>query len=134
MRRFAVLAVLLSGACLAGCSAGPDSGAADKAGGSSGVVVLRLGDAYTQDAGNLPALNYFAQQVEGLSDGALRIETAYAAAGLDRPDAEQEVARMVREGRLDLGYVGVEGWDELGVHSFAGLFAPLLVDDDALLN
>ena len=37
--------------------------------------------------------------------------------GLIGPDAEQEVARMVRDGKLDLGYVGAQGWDELGVKS-----------------
>ena len=29
---------------------------------------------------------------------------------------------------------GHHGWDELGVRSFDGLYAPLLIDDDPLLN
>jgi TRAP-type C4-dicarboxylate transport system substrate-binding protein len=128
------VAVSLSVVGLTGCSGTGESGAADKAGALGGVVVLQLGDADKQDAGDLPVLTYFADQVEEVSDGALRIDTTYAAAGADRPDAEQEVARMVRDGKFDLGYVGAQGWDELGVESFAGLFAPLLVDDDALLN
>jgi TRAP-type C4-dicarboxylate transport system substrate-binding protein len=128
------VSVLLSVVGLTACSAGGESSAADKVGGLGGVVVLQLGYADTQDAGDLPVLTYFAARVEELSDGALRIDTTYAAAGPDRPDAEQEVARMVRDGKLDLGYVGAQGWDELGVKSLAGLFAPLLVDDDALLN
>ena len=128
------VSVLLSVVGLTGCSAGGESSAADKVGALGGVVVLQLGDPDTQDAGDLPVLTYFADRVEELSDGALRVDTTYAAAGPDRPDAEQEVARMVRDGKLDLGYVGAQSWDELGVKSFAGLFAPLLVDDDALLN
>jgi TRAP-type transport system periplasmic protein len=135
MRLLAVFPVaLLLPVALTGCSANRDSPPADKVGASGGVVVLQLGDAEAQDAGDLPALRYFAHQVDELSGGTLRIDTIFAAAGGDRPDAEHEVARMVREGRLDLGYVGAQSWDGLGVKSFVGLFAPLLVDDDALLN
>jgi TRAP-type C4-dicarboxylate transport system substrate-binding protein len=138
MRLLTVLAVAVSlpVAGLMACSASRESRSADKAGGIGNVVVLRLGNADTPDGGDRQALTYFARQAEERSGGTLRIDTTYAAAGrgLQRPDAEQEVARMVREGELDLGYVGADGWDELGVRSFAGLFAPLLIDDDALLN
>lgn len=128
------VAVSLAVVTLAGCTSGREPRTADKAGGSAGVAVLRLGAADTQDGGDLPALAYFARQVEELSGGRLRIHTTWAAAGLHRRDAGQEVARMVREDKLDLGYVGAEGWDELGVVGLAGLFAPLLVDNDRLLN
>jgi TRAP-type C4-dicarboxylate transport system substrate-binding protein len=136
MRLLAVLAVAASlpVAGLAACSASRESRSADKAGALGDVVVLRLGDADNRDGGDLRVLTYLAHQAEELSGGTLRIDTTYAAAGVQRPDAEQEVARMVREGELDLGYVDADGWDELGVGSFAGLFAPLLIEDDALLN
>ena len=136
MRLLALLAVAVSlpVAGLVGCSAGRESRSADKAGGVGDVVVLQLGDADSQDSGDFQVLTYFARQTEELSGGMVRIDTTYAAAGRQRPDAEQAVARMVREGNLDLGYVGADGWDELGVRSFAGLFAPLLVGNDALLN
>src|SRR5436190_13978383 len=132
---FAVVAVSLTVAALTGCSAGSEPSQADKAGAVSDVVVLQLGDADTEDGGDLPVLAYFARQAEQLSGGTVRIDTTWAAAGeRPRPDAEQEGARMVREGNLDLGYVGADGWDQLGVRSFAALYAPLLIDDDALLN
>jgi TRAP-type C4-dicarboxylate transport system substrate-binding protein len=136
MRLLAILAVAasLAVAGLAACSPNRESRSADKAGALGDVVVLRLGDADNRDGGDLRLLTYLARQAEELSDGTLRIDTTYAAAGSQRPDAEQEVARRVREGELDLGYVGAEGWDELGVRSFAGLFAPLLIEDDTLLN
>jgi TRAP-type C4-dicarboxylate transport system substrate-binding protein len=137
MRRLLLaLTVSFAFAALTGCSATRQSRTADKAGGLGDVVVLKLGDADTADSGDLDlgALTSFAREAEELSGGTLRIDTSYAAAGLQRPDADQEVARMVREGELDLGYVDAESWDELGVRSLDGLFAPLLIDDDELLN
>ena len=136
MRPLAALAaaVSLAAAILAGCSPSSDPRTADKAGGAGGVAVLRLGALDTRDAGDLPVLAYFARQVEKRSEGRLRIHTTWAAAGLHRGDAGQELARMVRRRELDLGWVGAEGWDELEVTSFAGLYAPLLVDNDRLLN
>jgi TRAP-type C4-dicarboxylate transport system substrate-binding protein len=136
MRPLAALAggVFLAAVAMTGCSGSREPRTADKAGGSRGIVVLRLGAVETRDSGDLPALAYFARQVEELSAGRVRIHTTWAAAGLRRHDAAQQLARMVRQQELDLGYAGAEGWDELGVMSFAGVFAPLLVDSDPLLN
>jgi TRAP-type transport system periplasmic protein len=136
MRPIAALAVAVPLAVfpLTGCATSGEPRAADKAGGTSGVVVLRLGAIDTRDAGDLPALAYFARQVEELSGGSARIHTTWAAAGLHRRDAPRELGRMVRDHELDLGYVGAEVWDELGVTTLSGVFAPLLVDSDPLLD
>jgi TRAP-type transport system periplasmic protein len=132
--RAAALAAALSVPVLAGCAVRHGASAADKAGGSAARLVLELGDADTSDGGDQPALTYFADQTETPSGGTLRVHVIYAPAGQERPDAEQQIGRMVRDGKLDLGWVGTEGLDELGVRSFDDLFAPFLVDSDALLN
>jgi TRAP-type transport system periplasmic protein len=129
-----VVAAALAVVWLTGCSTSREPHTADKAGGTGGVVVLRLGAIDTRDSGDLPALAYFARQVDELSGGSVRIHTTWAAAGLHRRDAPLELGRMVREHELDLGYMGAEVWDKLGVRTLSGVFAPLLVDSDPLLD
>ena len=128
------LSALVAAMILAGCGAGREDTGADKAGGSRAPIVLSLG---SRDAGgdpDTPIAEYFAAQVEELSRGKLRIHVVLDAAGDDAPDTEQRIARMVREGRLDLGWIGARAWDELGVTSFQALQAPFLIDSYALLD
>jgi TRAP-type C4-dicarboxylate transport system substrate-binding protein len=129
------LASVLTVAVLAGCATNHRVRGADKAGGSDAPVVLRLGAVDAEDDPNTtPVLEDFADQVAKLSGGTLRVHVIYDAAGHERPDVEAQVARKVRDGSLDLGWIGAAAWDELGTTSFQALYAPFLVTDDVLLD
>lgn len=119
---------MLAALACAGCS-----GSADKAGGPARPVVLRLGVLDEQGAAEYrTGAEEFADRVTRLSDK-VRIHVVYAAAG-DRADAEVELARMVRDGRIDLAVVGARSWEELGVDSFRALQTPFLVTSDGLMD
>jgi TRAP-type C4-dicarboxylate transport system substrate-binding protein len=129
------LASALAVAVLTGCATSHQARGADKAGGSDAPLVLRLGDVDSEDYSNTThVLEYFGEQVAKLSGGTLRVHVIYDAAGQERPDVEAQVARKVRDGSFDLGWIGAAAWDELGVTSFQALHAPFLVTDDALLD
>src|SRR5919201_17278 len=129
------LATALAVAVLTGCATSHRVRGADKDGGSDAPLVLRLGDVDTQDDPNTTwVLEYFGNQVVKLSGGTLRVRLIYDAAGHERPDVEAQVARKVRDGGFDLGWIGAAALDELGVTSFQSLHAPFLVTDDALLD
>jgi TRAP-type C4-dicarboxylate transport system substrate-binding protein len=129
------LASALAVAVLTGCTTSHRVRGADKAGGSDAPLVLRLGDVDTQDDPNTTwVLEYFGNQMAKLSGGTLRVRVIYDAAGHKRPDVEARIARKVRDGSFDLGWIGAAAWDELGVTSFQALHAPFLVTDDVLLD
>lgn len=99
------------------------------------VVSLRIG---TDDFPGRPAaeqIEQFAQQVANLSEGRISIEPVWQAAGTEsyRPDWDQQVARLVISGELDLALVPSRAWDTLGVDTLRPLSAPLLIDSEELL-
>jgi TRAP-type C4-dicarboxylate transport system substrate-binding protein len=114
-----------------GCDIG---GSADKAGGSHAPVELRLAVAYEADDADAPVARYFASRVRTLSSGSLRVRVVFDAAGQRIVDPEASVARMVRDGDFELGWIGSRAWDRLGVRSFQALQAPFLVTSYALLD
>ena len=118
----------------AGCTSAKPEGAADKAGGSTGRVVLRLGAAYGEDQPDAPFVRYFAREVTRLSKGSVRVDVAFGAGGDGVPDVESRLAKSVRDGDYDLGWIGARAWDELGVRSFQALQTPFLVTNYALLE
>ena len=80
----------------------------------------------------------FARQVEDLSGGSLRIEVVWDAA-LEYfhefgPGADQKVAGLIQNGKLDMGLIPARTWDRLGVTSLQALQAPFLVDNEALVD
>lgn len=106
------------------CSTGGGTG--DKAGGTGDPVVLRM----ATTNGNLdftPSVRYLVDRVNELSEGNLRIEMVYEV-GSFQHDAEQQVVRGAAGGEYDLGVVGTQVFDTLGVTSFRALTAPMLVD------
>ena len=119
IRALAALAVLLTSVGCAGSGS-------DKAGGEDGgtPMVLRL---ESEDDRVFTGAPEFAAAVERLSGGSLRIEFVQAGLG-DRVDYERGVVEDVRQGKAQLGIVALRVWDRLGVTSFRGLLAPLLVD------
>jgi TRAP-type C4-dicarboxylate transport system substrate-binding protein len=130
----ALLTGVLVAATSVACSSGHKSSAADKAGGSNAPTVLRLGSNDRIDQPDSPAVQYFAVQVAKLSGGHLRIELIFEAGGNHVPDTEAQIIRRVREGKLDLGWVGARAWDEFGVKGFQALQAPFLITSYALLD
>ncbi len=95
----AVIVLLLSG-----CASAASSGGDDKAGGSADPVVLELANTSFGLARH-PAVQYFVDRVEELSDGALHIDVADGW-GNNSADAEQQVVRDVTAGTIELGSVG----------------------------
>jgi TRAP-type C4-dicarboxylate transport system substrate-binding protein len=125
--------ILLVAALVAVSATGCGS-TADKAGNPEAPVVLRLADPYDSTITDAEALQWIVQRVDLISHGKLRIRVTYNAAGDRIADVEARVARMVEQGRFDLGWIGTRAWDELGVKSFQALQAPFLVTDYALLD
>jgi TRAP-type C4-dicarboxylate transport system substrate-binding protein len=118
-----MLAALLSlGLGLSACG----GSGTNKAGGdeSSQPVVLTLANTSGTVHGQL---DVFADEVARLSDGTLRIEFATEWRHGD-PNAEPGTIEDVKEGKVDMAWVGARVFDTLGVRSFQPLLAPLLVD------
>ena len=124
------IALLLAVGVLAGCS----SSAANKAGGSSVPVVLRLANSNNGDQPGTDTIEHFAAQVRKRSGGAVRVQITYLAAGSATPYVETRTISAVRHGRYDLGWIGARAWDLNGVKSFRALQAPFLITSTRLLN
>ena len=129
-------AVVVIAALLAGCSLGGGDGASDKAGGSEAPVVLRIAYLDKPQTGqpDEPAVRWFAARVGELSHGGIRVRISFDVGGEEASDVEARVARMVRDGRFELGWLPTRVWDQLGVNSFQALQAPFLITDYALLG
>ena len=128
-RRLATLCAVAGMALgAAGCST--EDASRDKAGGPGDPVVLKMATV-NGDLKFIPQVRYFVDRVKELSDGNLRIEVAYEV-GAYHDDAEQQVVHGVADDTYDLGVVGTQVFDTLGVTSFQALNAPMLVDSYAL--
>ena len=132
IRGVAVIAALALAAG-AGCSSG-----GDKAGGSGGIVTLRLASDDPPDREASQQVKEFARQVRRLSDGRLRIDVDWEAngSGVKHPPRawDQKTAQKVIDGRYALAIVPARAWDVLGVTSLQAIQAPFLVNSDALLD
>jgi TRAP-type C4-dicarboxylate transport system substrate-binding protein len=132
-----VLAPLLTTALFLGavpaCNVGGD-GDADKAGGSDAPNVLRLAVADDAEQPDAPFARYFARRVSALSDGSVRVRVVWDAAGQGSPGYELNIARLVRDGDFELGWMGSRAWDRMGITRFQALHAPFLVTDYGLLG
>src|SRR5215210_965460 len=128
-RRLAALCAVAAMALgTASCSA--EGANRNKAGGPGEPVVLRMATV-NGDLKYVPSAGYFVDRVKELSDGNLRIEVEYEVGSSDQ-NAEQQVVRGVADDTYDLGVVGTQVFDTLGVTSFQALNAPMLVDSYAL--
>ena len=107
-----------------------DGASGDKAGGPGEPVVLQLATV-NGDLAFTPEVKSFVDAVAELSEGSLQLEVDYEVGDFD-PDSEKQVVEGVAAGRYDLGVVGTQVFDTLGVGSFRALNAPMLVDSYAL--
>jgi TRAP-type C4-dicarboxylate transport system substrate-binding protein len=128
--RWVAAIALLALAAGAGCSGG------DKAGGSGGIVTLRLATDDDPEAAAGRQIEEFARQVRRLSEGRLRIHIGWRANGRGphRRAFDQLTARKVIDGKYELALVPSRAWDVFGVRSLQAIQAPLLVNSDALLD
>jgi TRAP-type C4-dicarboxylate transport system substrate-binding protein len=94
-------------------------------------VTLTLGTGDARGRPDTPVVEHFADLVDELSDGSMRIETVWAAGG---DTGEQGVVDGVLAGDLDLGWTATRVWDTYEVPSFQALQAPFLITDDAVLE
>jgi TRAP-type C4-dicarboxylate transport system substrate-binding protein len=125
MVRMWVLGALIAGtAFVGGC--GGDS---NKAGGedTSDAVALTMAN---PDDGPFN-LDEYADEVESQSGGSLRIEFEDSWRAGD-VQAERKTIDDVRDGKVDLGSVGVRAYDLVGIESMQPLVAPFAVDSYAL--
>lgn len=100
--------------------------ATDKAGGSEPAETVVLTLANTND-GPPPQLAVWADEVQTLSEGSLRIEFADNwRAG--EPGQEADTIEDVQNAEADLAWVGARALDSAGVTSFQALVAPMLID------
>ena len=130
----AATVLVLAGLVVSGCPGGSDQ--ADKAGGSGAPATLRIG---TPDRPSLPggqAISEFADRVDQLSGGSIRIEPVFGAweGTADPRRWDQAVAERVERGELEMGLVPARAFDALGVTSLQALQAPFLIDNEALAD
>lgn len=121
------LAVVVVSGCV-------DDGSSTKAGGGAQPMTLRLGTADTPGTPAADQIEEFVRRVDELSDGRLRVEPVWEAAGASRDDWDQQVARLVVGGDVDLAVVPARAWDTEGVSTLRALHAPFLVATDELLD
>ena len=121
-------------AAFTGCGGATQAGNADKAGGATAPLVLSIATDATADRADAAILRYFVRRVQDNSQGTLRIRIAYGAGGEATTSPEVRVARLVRDGKFDLGWIPSRNWDRLGVRSLRALQAPFLITSYDLLN
>ena len=123
-----LIALPLAVLVLTGCSAGEST----KAGGEAAPVTLRIGTNDTPGRPGSDQIEEFARRVTRLSDGKLRIQPVWEAAGPGQTDWDQKVARLVVNGKIDLGMIPTRAFDTEGVKTLRALSAPFLVTSDDL--
>lgn len=113
---------------LTGCSDSDDT----KAGGVE-PVTLRIGTADDQGRPGAEQIARFAQLADELSDGQVVIEPVWEASG-SVENWDQEVARMVVSGELQMGMIPTRAWDTEGVTTLRALQAPFLANSNELVE
>ena len=103
---------------------------------ASDPVVIRLGTGDPRGRPDTPVVERFAEAVEEMSDGGMRVEVVWEAGGDSSVPGgfEQGVVGLVQDGELDLGWIAARAWDTVGVTSFQALQAPFLITDHELLT
>jgi TRAP-type transport system periplasmic protein len=118
---------------LTACSAGTSPPAPEGGPLPPVTVTLTLG---VPDSPGFPPefqdIAYFARQVRQISGGRMKIRILWEVTRVTNP--EPATMSLVRDGKVDLGWVGARAWDTLGVRSFQALQAPFLIDSYPLLD
>jgi TRAP-type C4-dicarboxylate transport system substrate-binding protein len=93
--------------------------------------VLRFANAHLS---RLAELEWFAEEVEQASDGALRINFINTWTTADNPREETATVAAVAANHADLGWAGTRAFGCLGVRSLDPLQTPFLLEDYAALD
>jgi TRAP-type C4-dicarboxylate transport system substrate-binding protein len=123
------LPLLLVALAIAGCSG---MALGDKAGGGEPPITLTAGSPDPEGTPGTEALRHFAAEVSDLTGGRVTIQVLWSAS--DGPDVEADLIRRVRDGELDLGWVGSRAWDGQGIVGLSALQAPFLVNDYSVMD
>lgn len=113
-------ALLLTGT---GCSAGTDPV-------DDPPLTLRMAHV-DAGPGHDPAVEWFAERLDELSDGRLRVDVIRECCSATA-EVEEALVESVAAGQFELGWVGTRVFAGLGVTSFQALTAPLLLDSYAV--
>ena len=126
---------LLASGMTAGLTACGAAAPRNKAGGPLPPVTLTLGtpDFPANSPPQFQDINHFARQVRQLSGAQMGIRILWNVAQ-GATDIEQVTVSLVRDGKVDLGWIGARAWDTLGVRSLQALQAPFLIDSYPLLD
>ena len=82
----------------------------------------------------LPELDWFAEEVDAVSGGALRIRFVNTWTTADNPREETATVAAVAANHADLGWAGTRAFGCLGVRSLDPLQTPFLLEDYAALD
>src|SRR5215218_7074862 len=123
----AIAVALVTNAC--------DSSESDRAGGEN-PAEPPAGRATTLTLANVNSepevLQGFAEKVEGLSSGTLRVRFENSWGQGRDGNAEVNLIRDVKAGKADLGWAGSRAFDLVGDGAFGPLHAPMMIDSYAL--
>src|SRR5215213_2258910 len=123
----AIAVALVTNAC--------DSSESDRAGGEN-PAEPPAGRATTLTLANVNSepevLQGFAEKVEGLSSGTLRVRFENSWGQGRAGNAEVNLIRDVKAGKADLGWAGSRAFDLVGERAFGPLHAPMMIDSYAL--
>ena len=112
-----------------------DDGSSTKAGGGAKPVTLRLGTADTPGTPAADQIEEFVRRVDELSDGQLRVEPVWKAAGAkSRPTWINRSPGWWSAATLIWAWSPPQAWDTEGVSTLRALHAPFLVATDELLD
>jgi TRAP-type C4-dicarboxylate transport system substrate-binding protein len=93
--------------------------------------VLRFANAHRA---RIPELEWFAGEVEEVSDGAVRIQFVDGWTTRDHPTEETATVAAVARHEADLGWAGTRAFGCLGVRSLDPLQTPFLLEDYSALD
>jgi TRAP-type C4-dicarboxylate transport system substrate-binding protein len=128
-------ALLIAAVAVALATSACDSSESDRAGGEK-PAEPPAGRATTLTLANVNSepevLQGFAETVEQLSNGTLRIRFENSWGQGRRGNAEVNVIHDVQAGKADLGWAGSRAFDLVGDRAFGPLHAPMMIDSYAL--
>ena len=130
-------ALLIAAVGIALATSACDSSESDRAGGEKPAEAEPpAGRASTLTLANVNSepevLQVFAERVEDLSGGTLRIRFENNWGQGRRGNAEVNLIRDVKAGKADLGWAGSRAFDLVGDRAFGPLHAPMMIDSYAL--
>lgn len=126
-----LLATLLTTGLITCAGCAPDG---TKAGAQAAPVTLRIATDDFPGRVSADQITHFAEEVQRRSDGGLRVEPIWRAAGADADNWDQVVAGRAISGEVEMALVPSRAWDTEGVLTMRALSAPFLATSPALVN